>query len=152
MHASKLIFLAFLFPCLWSCKSFEAMTPAGSAGRIKPSTTATYDVLPATEGSSEGGYLFVIFAIGMENKVGFLHGGSMPGGLLFDPIAHAALYNAIEAQPEADAILAPRWKVESTSYFFYSHHRITVKGKGVRYNPSVNPSPRPTARPKAEKS
>ncbi len=120
-------------------------------------TTGTWDILPQTEGSSSGGILFGFIPIGVEKKRGVIHGTEQAGGqqgpafldiLLFplrifgfggggdasNIVEQAALYNAIENLPGADAIMAPRWHMKVENYFIFKRVEATVKGKGVRYN------------------
>ncbi len=120
------------------------------------STTGTYDILPQRTGESSGIVILGFFPVGVENKRGIVHGGANPSGgdgggffsTLLAPIRaifgggggaqnaveSAALYNAIESTPGADAIMAPRWHVTTTNYFLWKEIDARVKGKGVRYN------------------
>ena len=94
-------------------------------------TTATYDVLGEATGTSTGGRLFGIFAIGGEAKNG------QSGAFIMNPIEAAAVYNAIESVPTADALIATRMSKDVKNYFVYAKETVTVKGKAVRYNTSA---------------
>jgi hypothetical protein len=104
-------------------------------------TTATYEIIGPTEGSSGGtSFLGGLFKSGFEDKCGDWgqeFRGSGLGGFWSGAkgmALNAAQYNAIENLPEADALLSPRWTIEETNYFLYSTVKATVKGKGIRYN------------------
>lgn len=95
-------------------------------------TSATYDVLGEATGTSAGGKLFGIFRVGGESKV-----GQLSGTFLVNPVESAAVYNAIESVPTADALIAPRWSKEVSNYVIYMRETVTVKGKAIRYNASA---------------
>lgn len=151
-----------LFTCLavgllalTGCRTQGNTSPMTFPVLDSPKTTATYDVLQEAEGSSEGGTILFFIPLGLEDKVG--QGDALeatPGGnwlvdilevvtlglLEFDPagrVKRSALYNAIDAQPGADAILYPRYNTERTNFLIYQHMKATVKGKAVRFNPTV---------------
>jgi hypothetical protein len=124
------------------CKAMHQEAPSYPPPMEGMKTTATYDVLGATEGSSEGGYILYFIPLGHERKIGAIHsqGEGVGGFWLFsglNPVQKAALYNAIEAAPGADSMLAPRWDMTITDYFIYQHVTAHCRGKAVRYNPSV---------------
>lgn len=116
--------------CATSIRSAPGALPLGA-----PSTKATYDILGDTEGTSSGILLFGIFKITGESKVGTISGGGPV--ILPCPIEAAAVYNAIEAKEGADALIAPRWKMEETNYILWKDKTATCKGKAIRYNPSA---------------
>lgn len=95
-------------------------------------TSATYDVLGEATGTSSGGKLFGLFRLGGERKV-----GQLSGSFLVNPVESAAVYNAIESVPTADALIAPRWSKEVSNYIIYMSETVTVKGKAIRYNTSA---------------
>ena len=115
--------------CATAIRSTPGVLPLGD-----PSTSATYDILGDTEGTSSGILLFGIFVITGESKVGSVGGGPV---LFPCPIEAAAIYNAIEAKEGADALIAPRWKMEATNYVLWLKKTATCKGKAIRYNPSA---------------
>jgi len=119
-------------------------------------TPDSFEIIGRVQGTSTGGYLFGFIPIGVENKTGAIAsapsgGGQPPGGILrsifpfnliiaaasspggYDPVARAAVYNAIESVPNADALLAPRWNSLKKNYIIYSEKTVTVKGKAVRF-------------------
>lgn len=130
--------LAFVagFVCVFSsgCMSMSKVAPTSGVPLEALKTTATYDVLQDTEGTSTGAVLFGFIPIGVENKNGVIATG-VP--TVMDPVSRAAVYNAIEAVPTADAMLAPRWNKIVKNYFIYKELTVTVKGKAIRYNPSA---------------
>ena len=69
--------------------------------------------------------------VGMERKSGTVVFGPMRG--IQNPVMAAAVYNAIESVPDADALLAPRWECVKKNYVVYSEATYTVKGKAIRY-------------------
>ncbi|HPB12181.1 MAG TPA: hypothetical protein PLU38_01965 [Kiritimatiellia bacterium] len=95
-------------------------------------TTATYDIIGEATGTATGGKLFGFISIGGEEKYGQL--GNM---ILVSPVEKAAVYNAIESVPTADALLAPRFSSKRSNYLIYSEESVTVKGKAIRYNVSA---------------
>ncbi len=97
------------------------------------STTATYDVIGDAVGTSSGAMLFGIIPIGCENKIGQIGGGAP----ILNPVVGAAVYNAIESVPTADALLATRVSTKSKNYIIYKEDTVTVKGKAIRYNGSA---------------
>ena len=101
------------------------------------STSDTYSVVGPIEGTSSGGYIMGFIPVGHENKSGSISGGipygQMNPQILISPIARAALYNAIESNPEADAMFAPRWEYACKNYVVYREVTITVKGKGIKF-------------------
>jgi len=114
------------------CISYGNRAPSAGVPLEDLKTTATYDVIGDATGTSTGAVLFGIIPIGGENKSGQL--GSM---ILVNPVEKAAVYNAIESVPTADALLAPRFNTKVSNYIVYKEQTVTVKGKAIRYNPSV---------------
>jgi len=109
-----------------------------SVQRIQPplgelETTATYDILGDTKGSAHGSFLLWFIPLEMDSKIGIAGYESMG----YSPVQKAAMYNAIEAVPGADAIIAPRWRFYRKNYLVYCEETVTVKGKAIRYNPSA---------------
>ena len=123
------------------CTTMAKGMPSVSVPLQGLNTTDSYYIIGPAEGTSTGGYLFGFIPVGVEYKAGsiagagqmsLLRGGAgRPGG--FSPVARAAVYNAIESVPEADALLAPRWEKVTKNYLIYSEQTVTVKGKAVRY-------------------
>ena len=117
--------------CMTRSNRIAAVTPpAIPLGAVE--TTATYDIIGEAVGTSSGGKLLGIFRVGGENKV-----GQIGGFMLLNPVEAAAVYNAIESVPTADALIAPRWSKTVENYLIYSSERVTVKGKAIRYNVSA---------------
>jgi hypothetical protein len=110
------------------CVSKSSSIPNVGTPDIPFSTTATVDVLGPAQGISSGGVLFGFIPIGCEKKSG------SAGMYNPDPVARAAIYNAIESVKGADALIAPRYKKDVTSYIIYKKTTVAVKGKAVRYN------------------
>ncbi len=113
------------------CVSKSSSIPNVGTPDIPFSTTATVDVLGPAQGISSGGVLFGFIPIGCENKSG------SSGGYITDPITKAAIYNAIESVPGADALISPRYKSDTISYIIYKKRTVAVKGKAIRYNTNV---------------
>lgn len=113
------------------CVSKSASIPNVGTPDIPFSTTATVDVLGPAQGISSGGVLFGFIPIGCEKKSG------ASGGYSSDPVAKAAVYNAIESVPGADALISPRYKADITNYIIYKKKTVAVKGKAIRYNTNV---------------
>ena len=125
---------------LVGCSTMSNSVPGTGVPLAELTTTATYDVLGPTQGTSSGGTLFWFIPIGGEKKSGSI---AMAGAIrtpfqMMAPVKAAALYNAIEAKPGADALLAPRWEIVTKNYFIYSDMTATVKGKAIRINQSAN--------------
>lgn len=121
--------LAGLAGCMTQSNKIPGM---GGVPLAELQTTATYDVIGDATGTSTGGKLFGIFRVGGEDKV-----GQLGGTLILSPVEAAAIYNAIESVPTADALIAPRWSKKIENYVIYSHETVTVKGKAIRYNVSA---------------
>lgn len=98
-------------------------------------TTATYDVIGPAQGTASQTLLFGFIPLGAERKVGTIATGSF--GQYYSPITRAAIYDAIEAVPTADALISVRFNRKVDNYFIYSEETVTVKGKAVRYNISA---------------
>ena len=113
------------------CVSKSASIPDVGTPDIPFSTTATVDVLGPAQGISSGGILFGFIPIGCEKKSG------STGGYNSDPVAKAAVYNAIESVPGADALISPRYKANITNYIVYKKKTVAVQGKAIRYNTNV---------------
>ena len=114
------------------CTTYTHVAPANGVGL---SDTIDTDVIGPAQGSSSGAVLFGLISIGGESKSGVV-AGSRPQ---LNPVLKAAIYNAIDSVPGADALIAPRWSIESTNYplsFIYCKVTATVKGKAVRFNVS----------------
>ena len=56
------------------------------------------------------------------------------GGDASNAVERAAVFNALESMPGADALMAPRWNIKEENYIIFKRIEATVKGKGVRYN------------------
>jgi len=134
-------FVVMLAGCTMSVNS----VPMGGVPLQKLETKATYDILGPAVGTSSGGYILGFIPIGVEKKSGSVAGDSVVSMGLFgpqsysllSPVDRAALYNAIESKPGADALLAPRWERVKKNYIVYVETTATVKGKAIRYNQSA---------------
>jgi hypothetical protein len=135
--------LGFLAGCthLW----YTYTIPGQHVGLEPLKTNATYDVLGETQGTSSGTYLFGFIPTGGEDKeavIEYAGVSNLPilggGGTRMGAVARAALYNAIEAKPGADALLAPRWQTVTKNYIVYREVTVTVKGKAIRFNKSAD--------------
>ncbi len=118
--------------CFTGCSSFSNRITQRDVGLDLLRTTATYDIIGDATGTATGGKLFGFISIGGENKYGQL--GNM---MLVSPVEKAAVYNAIESVPTADALMAPRFVSKRSNYIVYSEESVTVKGKAIRYNVSA---------------
>lgn len=114
--------------CITQGNKLAAFTPPLGA----MTTTATYDVIGEATGTSTGGKLFGILRVGGEDKI-----GQLAGSLIMNPVESAAVYNAIESVPTADALMATRMSKEIKNYIIFSQETVTVKGKAIRYNTSA---------------
>jgi len=124
---------AFLMIGLAGCSTYQInRIPMTSVPLAEMTTTATYDVLGPAIGTSSRGMLFGFIALGGENK-----SGQLAGMMFMNPVEAAAVYNAIESVPTADALIAPRWEKTTSNYFIYTEEKVTVKGKAIRYNVSA---------------
>jgi hypothetical protein len=127
-----LLGLVGVLACLTGCVTNTNRMPLmGSIPLEELKTQATYDVIGNAIGTSSGGKLFGIIWVDKENKI-----GQLSGSLLVNPVDSAAVYNAIESVPTADALIAPRWSRKVSNYIFYVKETVTVKGKAIRYNVS----------------
>lgn len=118
------------------CSSMKAVAPAGALPLQELKTSATYDVIGPATGTASGTVILGFIALGVPNEAGAIATGTPSVSL--DPIKNAATYKAIESVKDADALVAPRWHIETTdNWVVYKKVTATVKGKAIRYNPSV---------------
>ena len=142
---------------LAGCTAMSNSVPGASVPLEGLDTSASYEIMGPAQGTSTGGVLFWFIPIGRENKSGVVatqlaqaqktkvnfanpfwpfawlaNSVSTRTSATLDPIMSAAIYNAIESVPDADALLAPRWQATKKSYFIYSERTLTVKGKCIR--------------------
>lgn len=134
--------LSALAGLLLGCSSFRSAVPEISdvpMGVI--GTAATYDIIGEAVGTATGRYLFGCIPMGIEHKAGFIVDSRIRGGgripALRSRVESVAIYNAIESVQGADAIMVPRWHIETSCYMFVRTVTATVKGKAVRYNSSA---------------
>ena len=114
----------------------KAVAPGGALPLAALKTTATYDVIGPATGSASGAVILGFISLGVPNEVGVINTGVPTISLC--PIQNAATYKAIESVENADALVAPRWHIETTdNWIVYKKITATVKGKAIRYNPSV---------------
>lgn len=135
----RLTVVAALLVALGSgCMMMSSSIPEISAVPMEEmKTTATYDIIGPAEGTSTGGYLFGFFAVKCENKSGAI-GASVGLDRLYSPVQQAAVYNAIESVPTADALISPRFHTTvEKNFFLYREETVTVRGKAIRYNVSA---------------
>ena len=127
---------------LSGCTSLRSSVPEISeVPMAKIHTTATYDIIGDAVGTTSGTYILGCIPVGIEHKTGFIIDGRSRTdrrlAVLHTRIESVAIYNAIESVPGADAIIAPRWHVETVRHLFHKTITATVKGKAVRYNVSA---------------
>ena len=134
-RALSTVLLSAMLVVFAGCTSYSSVLPRSTVPLENLATTATYDVIGPAQGTSSGVLLFGFIPVGVEKKCGVV-AGSRP---ILNPVLRAAIYNAIESVPDADALLAPRWHIESKDYFIYRELTATVKGKAVRFNISGLP-------------
>ena len=127
---------------LAGCTSFRSSVPQITEvpmGAI--STTATYDIIGEAVGTASGTYLFGCIPVGVEHKTGFIVDSRIRAvgrvAVLRSRVESVAIYNAIESVPGTDAIIVPRWHIETAHHLFWWTVTATVKGKAVRYNVSA---------------
>jgi hypothetical protein len=131
----KLCFMTILASAMigtTGCVSYSNRMPQGGVALEPLKTTATYDIVGDATGTAKGEWLFGFMRVGGEDK-----SGQMGNGLVTSSVEGAAMYNAIESVPTADALLAPRFSSTHSNYFFYRSKTVTVKGKAIRYNASA---------------
>jgi len=121
----------------FGCASTTSVVPGRGLPLEALGTTATYDVIGSTTGSASGTILFGVIKLPFgPRKIGVINTG-VPT-LALCPIKNAAAYNAIEAMPGADSLIAPRWVIETTdNWGVYKKIKATVKAKAIRYNTSA---------------
>jgi hypothetical protein len=113
----------------------KAVAPAGALPLQELKTSATYDVIGPATGTASGAVILGFISLGIPNEVGTINTGVPAISLC--PIQNAATYKAIESVKDADALVAPRWHIETTdNWGVYKKVTATVKGKAIRYNPS----------------
>lgn len=118
---------------------YHGSSVSSPAVGLEMKSTATYDIIGDATGTSTGAMLFGFIPIGCENKYGEMGQPFYAGGFVKfqSPVEAAAIYNAIESVPTADAIMAPRFVREGSNYIVYRKETVTVKGKAIRYNKSA---------------
>ena len=108
-----------------------------SAVSLEPLKREEYTVLGDVEGRAEGSCF--LWACSVEGGPKFFSGTLVQGlqaemvAPSMGPIGQAALYNAMEAQPDADGIIAVRViKGEVTNMIIFSKETIIIKGKAIK--------------------
>jgi hypothetical protein len=139
MKSVKVIMSLVCLSAVCGCVGMSSSIPKAQLALKELETKATYDVIGPAKGTSTGGTVFFIFPVGMETKVGVVGNALMEwgGGAMYSPVQKAAVYNAIESVPGADALLAPRFDSTYKNYLIYQEETVTVKGKAVRINTSA---------------
>jgi len=122
---------SFMTGCMSQSTGLPGALPLGDIR-----TTATYEVLGPATGSSSGMTCLGFIPFGGEAKRGSIGGGS----LMMKPVEAAAVYNAIESVPGADAIISPRWMTHRENYILFSKDKAIVRGKAIRINPAPPPA------------
>ncbi len=136
-----------LFVCLSAallsgCTSMSTRLPRADAGSVPQNADFSTEIIGEAEGESSGMRILFIFSIGVERKHGEIEKdhstlvmGDMPSERfrLRDRVEAAAVYNAIESVPEADALLAPRFSRTRRNYILFARETVTVTGKAVAY-------------------
>lgn len=118
------------------CTSMKAVAPGGALPLEDLKTTATYDVIGPATGSASGTVILGFIVLGVPSEIGVVNTGVPTVSI--NPIQNAASYKAIESVENADALVAQRWHIETTdNWIVYKKVTATVKGKAIRYNPSV---------------
>ena len=120
------------------CVSMTSSIPKADLKLKEIETKATYDVIGPAKGTAAGGTVFFLFPIGTEKKMGAVGSSLMDwrSGAMYTPVQKAAIYNAIESVPGADALIAPRFDSVRKNYIIYQEETVTVKGKAIRINSS----------------
>ena len=110
-------------------------TKMSTIAQVHPSlsnTNTKYKILTKTEGTAECMQIFFI-------EVGETACGGGILSMLFKPneplpVEIEAMTRAVDSIPDADAMLAPRFTVESKQFFlFFQKKRVTVKGKAIEF-------------------
>ena len=130
---SVIVCIALVSMFVSGCMTHSNNLPGTGAPLGEIGTTATYDIIGDAVGTASGGTLLGFISIGVEPKNGQIAGGYP----ILNPIASAAVFNAIESVPSADAIMAPRFSTKTKNFVIFSESTVTVKGKAIRYNPSA---------------
>jgi hypothetical protein len=119
------------------CMMVSNSTPQVAVPLQEVTTKATYDIIGPAQGESTGAYVLGIIPVKGENKTGAI-GTSLNLRKLYSPVQRAAIYNAIESVPTADALLAPRFQTTVTkNLFLFKEETVTVRGKAIRFNTSA---------------
>ena len=123
--------------CAASLKSYP-YSMAGTKTTLAPLQRDQYEILGDVDGRAEGSTILGFSSIegGNKNFTGSF-GGGMPMGVMMeglDTIEQAALYNAMESQPDADGIIAVRViKGDLFSLgFLFSKESVEIKGKAIK--------------------
>ncbi|MBD2857748.1 hypothetical protein IB286_01930 [Spongiibacter sp. KMU-158] len=101
--------------------------PAVGAGE------ADFRILARTEGSAECQKI-LFFEVGESPCGGGIMSMLTGGANQVTPVEQKAMTRAIDSIPTADAMLAPRYSIEQTSFpLLFTKKRVTVSGKAVEY-------------------
>jgi len=123
--------------CTAMLKSYP-YSMAGTKTTLAPLQRDQYEILGDVDGRAEGSTILGFQSIegGNKNFSGSFGGGFAMGIMTegLDAIEQAALYNAMESQPDADGIIAVRIiKGESFSLgFLFSKESVEIKGKAIK--------------------
>lgn len=106
-----------------------ATIPGVPYGKLEfqPLSSSEYKILGDAEGTGHCGHVLII-PFGDLGVSGYIGSMFQPAGSAYS----AAMYNAIESVPGADAILLPRSRGKSMEFLLFGESTVTVKGKAIK--------------------
>ena len=112
-----------------------ASTSLAFPGATIPLEEASYEILGDTQAEATGVVIFGIPIAG--RKMGSFNYPMMPfsfkGMSAVERVKSSALYKTLKQMPEADAVVEPKWEIESFRFLFiFSRHKVRVTAKGIR--------------------
>lgn len=112
-----------------------ASTSLAFPGAKIPLEEASYEILGDTQAEATGVVIFGIPIAG--RKMGSFNYPEMPfsfkGMSAIGRVKANALYKTLKQMPEADAVVEPKWEIESFRFLFiFARHKVRVTAKGIR--------------------
>jgi len=113
------------------CASTSLAYPAASV----PLEEAEYEILGDTQAEATGVVILGLPIAG--RKMGSfsypMESFAFKGMSALGRVKANALYKTLKQMPEADAVVEPKWEIESFRFlFFFSRHKVRVTAKGIR--------------------
>lgn len=129
MYARNTVLVLALGLVLLTAGCTTATIPGVPFGRLdfQSLSSSEYKILGDAEGTGHAGHvLFIPFGdTGIRGCIGSMF---QPAGSAYS----AAMYNAIESVPGADAILLPRSNGKTVEFLLFGESTVTVKGKAIK--------------------